>query len=96
VAKDILKYHSQTLGLVIGGSARRGEAERLVKGVNLLVATPGRLLDHLQNTKGFIYKNLKVIYTSNSEHYIYRVLLVELIMLYIVGSRSSVFLPTIF
>jgi ATP-dependent RNA helicase DDX18/HAS1 len=96
VAKDILKYHSQTLGLVIGGSARRGEAERLVKGVNLLVATPGRLLDHLQNTKGFIYKNLKVIYTSNSEHYIYTVLLVELIMLYIVGSRSSVFLPTIF
>lgn len=60
VAKDLLKYHSQTLGLVIGGSARRGEAERIVKGVNLLVATPGRLLDHLQNTKGFIYKNLKV------------------------------------
>ncbi|KAL4557333.1 hypothetical protein LXL04_035508 [Taraxacum kok-saghyz] len=59
VAKDLLKYHSQTLGLVIGGAARRGEAERIVKGVNLLVATPGRLLDHLQNTKGFIYKNLK-------------------------------------
>jgi hypothetical protein len=62
VAEDLLKYHSQTLGLVIGGSARRGEAERIVKGVNLLVATPGRLLDHLQNTKGFIYKNLKVIH----------------------------------
>lgn len=60
MAKDLLKYHSQTLGLVIGGAARRGEAERLVKGVNLLVAAPGRLLDHLQNTKGFIYKNLKV------------------------------------
>ena len=60
MAKDLLKYHSQTLGLVIGGAARRGEAERIVKGVNLLVATPGRLLDHLQNTKGFIYKNLKV------------------------------------
>ncbi|KAF5769811.1 putative RNA helicase [Helianthus annuus] len=59
VASDLLKYHSQTLGLVIGGAARRGEADRLVKGVNLLVATPGRLLDHLQNTKGFIYKNLK-------------------------------------
>ncbi|KAJ6777685.1 RNA HELICASE [Salix koriyanagi] len=61
VAKDLLKYHSQTHGLVIGGAARRGEAERLVKGVNLLVATPGRLLDHLQNTKGFIYKNLKCL-----------------------------------
>lgn len=30
---------------------RRTEAERLVKGVNLLVSTPGRLLDHLQNTQ---------------------------------------------
>jgi ATP-dependent RNA helicase DDX18/HAS1 len=55
-----MKYHSQTLGYVIGGNSRRGEADQLVKGVNLLVATPGRLLDHLQNTKGFIYKSLKV------------------------------------
>ena len=29
-----------------------------MKGVCLLVATPGRLLDHLQNTSGFIYRNL--------------------------------------
>ncbi|GMY15401.1 DEAD-box ATP-dependent RNA helicase 51 [Fagus crenata] len=67
VAKDILKNHSQTLGLVIGGSARRGEAERIVKGVNLLVATPGRLLDHLQNTKGFIYKNLKCLIIDEAD-----------------------------
>lgn len=45
-------------GLVMGGANRRTEAERLVKGTNLLVSTPGRLLDHLQNTKGFVYRNL--------------------------------------
>ncbi|KAG6406527.1 hypothetical protein SASPL_134131 [Salvia splendens] len=67
VAKDLLKYHSQTLGLGIGGAARRGEAERIVKGVNLLVATPGRLLDHLQNTKGFIYKNLKCLVIDEAD-----------------------------
>lgn len=67
VAKNLLKYHSQTLGLVIGGVARRGEAERVVKGVNLLVATPGRLLDHLQNTKGFIYKNLKCLMIDEAD-----------------------------
>ncbi|KAL5731146.1 RNA helicase [Ranunculus cassubicifolius] len=67
VAKDLLKYHTQTHGLVIGGAARRGEAERLVKGVNLLVATPGRLLDHLQNTKGFIYKNLKCLVIDEAD-----------------------------
>ena len=32
----------------MGGANRRVEAEKLAKGVNLLVATPGRLLDHLQ------------------------------------------------
>lgn len=42
----------------MGGANRRSEAEKLVKGVNLLVSTPGRLLDHLQNTKGFVYRNL--------------------------------------
>lgn len=56
-----MKYHSQTLGYVIGGNNRRSEADQLAKGVNLLVATPGRLLDHLQNTKSFIYKRLKVM-----------------------------------
>jgi superfamily II DNA/RNA helicase len=32
------------LGLVMGGANRKAEADRLVKGVNILVATPGRLL----------------------------------------------------
>ncbi|CAL8161295.1 unnamed protein product [Prunus armeniaca] len=67
VAKDLLKYHSHTVDLVISGAARRGEAERLVKGVNLLAATPGRLLDHLQNTKGFIYKNLKCLIIDEAD-----------------------------
>ncbi|XP_014505869.1 DEAD-box ATP-dependent RNA helicase 27 [Vigna radiata var. radiata] len=67
VAKELLKYHSQTLGLVIGGSTRKLEAERLAKGINLLVATPGRLLDHLQNTKGFIYKNLKCLMIDEAD-----------------------------
>ncbi|KNA11429.1 hypothetical protein SOVF_135240 [Spinacia oleracea] len=67
VAKDLLKNHSQTLGLVIGGAGRRGEAERLAKGVNLLVATPGRLRDHLQNTKGFVFKNLKCLVIDEAD-----------------------------
>ena len=35
--------HSQTYGIVIGGANRRAEAEKLSKGVNLVIATPGRL-----------------------------------------------------
>eukprot|EP01017_Pseudomicrothorax_dubius_P038558 TRINITY_DN5796_c0_g1_i3.p1 TRINITY_DN5796_c0_g1~~TRINITY_DN5796_c0_g1_i3.p1 ORF type:complete len:433 (-),score=113.92 TRINITY_DN5796_c0_g1_i3:274-1572(-) len=58
VAKDLLQYHNKTHGLIIGGSDRKTEALKLKKGVNLLVCTPGRLLDHLQNTKEFIFRNL--------------------------------------
>jgi superfamily II DNA/RNA helicase len=43
-----MAHHSQTFGIVMGGANRRAEVEKLVKGVNLLVATPGRLLDHLE------------------------------------------------
>ena len=51
VARDLMKNHSQTHGLIMGGANRRTEAERLIKGVNMIVATPGRLLDHLMNTQ---------------------------------------------
>ena len=58
VARELMEHHSQTFGIVMGGANRRAEAEKLSKGVNLLVATPGRLLDHLQNTP-FVFKHLK-------------------------------------
>lgn len=58
VLRDLMRHHTQTHGLVMGGANRRTEAEKLIKGVNILIATPGRLLDHLQNTKGFVFRNL--------------------------------------
>jgi ATP-dependent RNA helicase DDX18/HAS1 len=48
VAKELMGGHSQTFGVLMGGANRKAEADKLVKGVNLIVATPGRLLDHLQ------------------------------------------------
>ncbi|KAI8371620.1 P-loop containing nucleoside triphosphate hydrolase protein [Radiomyces spectabilis] len=67
VAKELMKYHQHTFGIVIGGANRKAEADKLVKGVNLLVATPGRLLDHLQNTRGFIFKNLKALVIDEAD-----------------------------
>ena len=67
VAKELFENHSQTFGIVMGGANRKAEAEKLVKGVNFLVATPGRLLDHLQNTKGFMVKNLKMLIIDEAD-----------------------------
>ena len=48
VATELLAFHQQTYGIIMGGANRKAEADKLVKGVNLIIATPGRLLDHLQ------------------------------------------------
>lgn len=40
-------------GLLSGGSTKNHEKQRLRKGCPILVSTPGRLLDHLQNTSSF-------------------------------------------
>jgi len=67
VAHDLLRFHTFTHGVVIGGANRKAEAEKLVRGVNLIIATPGRLLDHLQNTKGFIFSNLKALIIDETD-----------------------------
>jgi ATP-dependent RNA helicase DDX18/HAS1 len=67
VAKDLLKHHSQSLAIVMGGANRKEEAEKLAKGVCLLVATPGRLLDHLQNTKDFGVSNLQMLIIDEAD-----------------------------
>eukprot|EP00658_Telonema_sp_P-2_P077086 TRINITY_DN6894_c0_g1_i4.p1 TRINITY_DN6894_c0_g1~~TRINITY_DN6894_c0_g1_i4.p1 ORF type:complete len:544 (-),score=191.03 TRINITY_DN6894_c0_g1_i4:197-1828(-) len=67
VCRELCKYHTLTHGLVIGGVNRKVEAEKLAKGINILISTPGRLLDHLQNTKGFIYKNLQCLVIDEAD-----------------------------
>jgi len=57
VLEQLMKHHSFTFGLVMGGTNRSYEEKKLTAGCNVLVATPGRLLDHMQNTKGFVFHN---------------------------------------
>ncbi|XP_034940889.1 probable ATP-dependent RNA helicase pitchoune [Chelonus insularis] len=67
VLKELMKYHYHTYGLLMGGACRQTEAQKLSKGVNIIVATPGRLLDHLQNTPDFLYKNLQCLIIDEAD-----------------------------
>lgn len=51
--------HWIVAGTVIGGEKKKSEKARLRKGVNILVATPGRLADHLENTKALDVSNVR-------------------------------------
>lgn len=43
--------HYIVAGAVMGGEQKKREKARVRKGLNILVATPGRLVDHLENTE---------------------------------------------
>lgn len=57
--ENVRRTHWIVPGIVIGGDSKAKEKARLRKGINILVSTPGRLLDHLENTKSFDISNLK-------------------------------------
>ena len=47
--------------VLVGGMEMVPQAIALGKKPHIVVATPGRLLDHLENTKGFSLRNLKYL-----------------------------------
>ncbi|KAL1547853.1 DEAD-box ATP-dependent RNA helicase 17 [Salvia divinorum] len=59
--KLLHRFHWIVPGYIMGGENRGKEKARLRKGVTILVATAGRLLDHLKNTSSFVHKNLRWI-----------------------------------
>ncbi|CAL5375601.1 unnamed protein product [Camellia sinensis] len=59
--KLLHRFHWIVPGYIMGGENRSKEKARLRKGISILVATPGRLLDHLKNTSSFVYTNLRWI-----------------------------------
>merc|ERR1712168_1708327 len=61
VLRELMQFHSHTFGLIMGGADRKTEAAKLSKGVDILVATPGRLLDHMQNCPDFVFKNVQCL-----------------------------------
>ena len=68
VLYELMERHpSLSHGLVMGGANRQTEAQRLAKGVAILVATPGRLLDHLQNTADFVVRNLRMLIVDEAD-----------------------------
>ncbi|KAM5542404.1 hypothetical protein V8D89_003863 [Ganoderma adspersum] len=66
VLRSIGGFHSFSAGLVIGGKNLKDERERLSR-MNILVATPGRLLQHMDQTIGFECDNLQVLVLDEAD-----------------------------
>lgn len=58
------RHHELSAGLLIGGKDVK-EEQKALAGMNILVATPGRLLQHMDETAGFDTTTLQVLVRSN-------------------------------
>lgn len=66
-AAPTFKKHWIVPGLLIGGAKKSSDKARIRKGINILVATPGRLLDHLKTTVSFEAGNLRWIILDEAD-----------------------------
>jgi len=66
VLRKIGRYHSFSAGLVIGGKDTHEEQERLAR-MNILVCTPGRMLQHLDQTAAFDVGNLEMLILDEAD-----------------------------
>lgn len=74
---DQIKKHIEALGsvinarcvLIMGGSGMSmiEQAKALQKNPHIIIATPGRLVDHLKNTKGFHLRNMKFLVLDEAD-----------------------------
>ncbi|KAI0566565.1 Helicase [Gracilaria domingensis] len=60
-------WHWIVTGSVVGGESKKREKARLRKGISVLVATPGRLLDHLRNTRSFKFDSCEFLILDEAD-----------------------------
>lgn len=66
VLRSIGKQHSFSAGLLIGGNNVKEEKERIGR-LNILVCTPGRLLQHMDQSPGFDCNNLQMLILDEAD-----------------------------
>ena len=66
VLRKVGKYHDFSGGLVIGGKDLKIEQDHILN-TNIVVCTPGRLLQHMDETPNFDCANLKVLVLDEAD-----------------------------
>ena len=67
VLKLVGRFHHFSGGLLVGGTKNLKEEKEHICTMNILVATPGRLLHHMDETAGFSCSNLQILVLDEAD-----------------------------
>lgn len=67
VLRDVGAYHQLSAGLLVGGKREFYTEQRHVHATNIFVATPGRLLQHLEQTPNFDPSGIKMLVLDEAD-----------------------------
>lgn len=69
VSKELAQYTSVEIGLSVGGLDLKTQEANLRRQPDIVIATPGRLIDHIKNTPGFSLDSIEVLVLDEADRY---------------------------
>eukprot|EP00188_Purpureofilum_apyrenoidigerum_P002807 Plantae.Rhodophyta-Purpureofilum_apyrenoidigerum.ctg28685.p1 GENE.Plantae.Rhodophyta-Purpureofilum_apyrenoidigerum.ctg28685~~Plantae.Rhodophyta-Purpureofilum_apyrenoidigerum.ctg28685.p1 ORF type:complete len:567 (-),score=125.16 Plantae.Rhodophyta-Purpureofilum_apyrenoidigerum.ctg28685:112-1776(-) len=67
VVTSLSRFTSITTGLSVGGLSNRAQEAVIRARPDILVATPGRLIDHIRNAQGFSLDNIEILILDEAD-----------------------------
>lgn len=65
VSKQLCQFTTIEIGLAIGGLDLKAQETILRQNPDIVIATPGRLIDHIKNTPSFTLESIEVCIQTN-------------------------------
>lgn len=67
VATKLAQYTDITFALLVGGLSLREQEQTLKKRPDIVIATPGRFIDHMRNSASFVVENLEILVLDEAD-----------------------------
>lgn len=69
VSKQLAQFTTVEIGLAVGGLDVKSQEAFLRKQPDVVIATPGRLIDHLKNALGFSLDSIEILVLDEADRY---------------------------
>lgn len=61
------KYHNLSMALIVGGTSMNDQVKKLDRGVDVLIATPGRLIDHFERGNPIFLTGVQILVIDEAD-----------------------------